>query len=280
METQYRTQIRMDQKMEKHFVLVHGACHGAWCWYKVATLLRSAGHKVTVLDLAASGLNQKKIQEVKSFSVYLEPLMEFMASLLAEEKVVLVGHSMGGVALSVAMERFPEKVSVAVFTTAYMLNPDLNLLSISEKVEKNIDSNMDSQVMFDDGLDKRPTSFLFGPKMLESMVYQLTPPEASSINFRPLDLTLASMLVRPHPTNTDTISLEETKVTKERFGSVRRVYVIADQDIILPEEIQRWMIELNPPDEVKVISGSDHMVMLCKPRDLCTCLEEVSLQYY
>lgn len=120
--------------MEKHFVLVHGACHGAWCWYKVATLLRSAGHKVTVLDLAASGLNPKKIQEVKSFSVYLEPLMEFMATLLAEEKVVLVGHSMGGVALSVAMERFPEKVSVAVFTTAYMLNPDLNLLSISEKV--------------------------------------------------------------------------------------------------------------------------------------------------
>ncbi|KAL8117565.1 hypothetical protein AgCh_015447 [Apium graveolens] len=225
----------MDQKMEKHFVLVHGACHGAWCWYKVATLLRSAGHKVTVLDLAASGLNQTKIHEVKSFSVYLEPLMEFMASLLAEEKVVLVGHSMGGVALSVAMERFPEKVSVAVFTTAYMLSPDLNLLSISEKVEKNIESNMDSQ-----------------------------------------DLTLAIMLVRPHPTNMDTISLEETKVTKERFGSVRRVYVVADQDIILPEEIQRWMIELNPPDEVKVITGSDHMVMLCKPQELCICLEEVS----
>ncbi|XP_074325168.1 methyl jasmonate esterase 1-like [Apium graveolens] len=257
----------MDQKMEKHFVLVHGACHGAWCWYKVATLLRSAGHKVTVLDLAASGLNQTKIHEVKSFSVYLEPLMEFMASLLAEEKVVLVGHSMGGVALSVAMERFPEKVSVAVFTTAYMLSPDLNLLSISEKVEKNIESNMDSQVMFDDGLDKRPTAFLFGPKMLESKLYQLTPPE---------DLTLAIMLVRPHPTNMDTISLEETKVTKERFGSVRRVYVVADQDIILPEEIQRWMIELNPPDEVKVITGSDHMVMLCKPQELCICLEEVS----
>ena len=124
----------MDQKGEKHFVLVHGACHGAWCWYKLATLLRSAGHKVTVPDLAASGANLKKVQEVHSFSVYLEPLMEFMASLLADEKVVLVGHSMGGVALSVAMERFPGKVSVAVFTTAYMLNPDLNLLTISEKV--------------------------------------------------------------------------------------------------------------------------------------------------
>lgn len=49
------------------------------------------------------------------------------------------------------------------------------------QVEKKTDSYMDSQVMFDDGLDKPPTAFLFGPKMLESKVYQLTPPEASTI---------------------------------------------------------------------------------------------------
>lgn len=54
------------------------------------------------------------------------------------------------------------------------------------QVEKNIDSYMDSQVMFDEGLDKRPTAFLFGPKMLESKVYQLTPPEASTIYYRAL----------------------------------------------------------------------------------------------
>ncbi|OVA10518.1 hypothetical protein BVC80_8985g55 [Macleaya cordata] len=40
---------------KKHLVLVHGACHGAWCWYKLATLLRTAGHRVTALDLGASG---------------------------------------------------------------------------------------------------------------------------------------------------------------------------------------------------------------------------------
>ena len=39
----------------KHFVLVHGLCHGAWSWYKVTTALESAGHRVTALDLAASG---------------------------------------------------------------------------------------------------------------------------------------------------------------------------------------------------------------------------------
>lgn len=263
----------MDEKIKKHFVLVHGACHGAWCWYKVATLLRSDGHKVTILDLAASGVNEKQVQEVHSFSVYLEPLMEFMASLSEEEKVVLVGHSMGGVALSVAMEKFPEKIAVAVFATAYMLSPDLDLLTISNEVEKKRESFMDSQFLFDKGLDRGPTTVLLGPKLMESKLYQLSPPE---------DLTLATMLVRPYSLNphTDAKSLEEIRVTKERFGSVHRVYVVADQDLLLLEEIQRWMIESNPPDDVKVIKGSDHMIMFSKSQKLCICLEEISQQYY
>ncbi|MFY0539440.1 hypothetical protein [Nannocystis pusilla] len=35
----------------KHFVLVHGAWHGAWCWATTARLLMARGHRVTPLDL-------------------------------------------------------------------------------------------------------------------------------------------------------------------------------------------------------------------------------------
>lgn len=51
--------------------------------------------------------------------------MDFMASLVGDDdkdRVVLVGHSFGGLGVSLAMERFPEKISVAVFITAYMPN--------------------------------------------------------------------------------------------------------------------------------------------------------------
>lgn len=51
----------------KHFIPVHGLCHGAWCWYKVVTVLRSEGHRVTALDLAASGVHPARIDEVHSF---------------------------------------------------------------------------------------------------------------------------------------------------------------------------------------------------------------------
>ncbi|KAI8566192.1 hypothetical protein RHMOL_Rhmol02G0020900 [Rhododendron molle] len=70
----------MDKKV-KHFVLVHGAGHGAWCWYKVATQLRAAGHRVTALDMAASGVHPKQVDELRSMPDYLRPLMEFMESL-------------------------------------------------------------------------------------------------------------------------------------------------------------------------------------------------------
>jgi pimeloyl-ACP methyl ester carboxylesterase len=106
----------------KQFVLVHGICHGAWCWYKLAALLKSAGHRVTALDLGASGVNPKRLDEVHSISDSLKPLTDFLASLPQEERVILVGHSYGGMGISLAMESFPDKISVAVYVTAFMPN--------------------------------------------------------------------------------------------------------------------------------------------------------------
>ncbi|GMN75672.1 hypothetical protein TIFTF001_056869, partial [Ficus carica] len=76
-----------------HFVLVHGACHGAWCWYKVAAQLKSTGHKVTALDLAASGIHPKQVHEVHSLSDYVEPLLDYMASLPPEKRVTVWAES-------------------------------------------------------------------------------------------------------------------------------------------------------------------------------------------
>lgn len=100
----------------KHFVLVHGICHGAWNWYKIIALLKAAGHRVTALDLGGCGVNSISISD------YLQPLTDFLASLPEEENVILVGHSYGGIAISLAMESFPNKISVAVYVTAFMPN--------------------------------------------------------------------------------------------------------------------------------------------------------------
>nr|TKS13580.1 hypothetical protein D5086_0000050740 [Populus alba] len=94
------------------FVLIHGSASGAWAWYKVKTMLEAAGHSVTALDMSASG-------------------------------VVLVAHSLGGLNVAFAMEKFPEKISLAVFVTAflpdtehrpsYMLEKDLSLQTLLKR---------------------------------------------------------------------------------------------------------------------------------------------------
>lgn len=104
---------------KKHFVLVHGFCLGAWCWYKLAAALKSNGSRVTALDLDGSGARPDR---ASSFSDYVRPLIDFLASLPDGETVILVGHSYGGIPISAAMEDFPAKISLAVFLTAYMPN--------------------------------------------------------------------------------------------------------------------------------------------------------------
>ncbi|CAI9752823.1 unnamed protein product [Fraxinus pennsylvanica] len=112
---------------QKHFVLVHGACHGAWCWYKLVTHLRSKGHQVTILDMAAAGVHPKHLEELTSFTDYYNPLPEFMVALTPDERLILVGRSLGEICISLAKERFPRKIEVVVFATAFMPGPELDI---------------------------------------------------------------------------------------------------------------------------------------------------------
>ncbi|CAI8606736.1 unnamed protein product [Vicia faba] len=256
----------------EHFVLVHGAYHGAWCWYKVATMLKSAGHNVTTVELAASGINPIQVQEIRQISQYYEPLMTFMESLPPNEKVILVGHSIGGVSTSVAMEKFPDKISVAVFVTAYVLSQNLTYPTIQQEEARRITNLMDSKFFFFDGPNKPATARLLGPKYLASSLYQLSPPE---------DLTLALSLVRPDPLYNDVELLKkETAVTNDRNGRVPKIFVISKSDNLITEDFQKWIIERSGPfAEVKVINDSDHMVMFSKPQNLTSILIKIAHKY-
>jgi hypothetical protein len=49
------------------FVLVHGSCHGGWCWKKVTPLLRKYGHDVYFPTLTGLG---EVILYLKILSLY------------------------------------------------------------------------------------------------------------------------------------------------------------------------------------------------------------------
>ncbi|KAJ8441933.1 hypothetical protein Cgig2_020078 [Carnegiea gigantea] len=250
----------------KHFVLIHGACLGAWSWYKLIPPLKSYGHNVTAIDLAASGINLLRASDIRTFSDYSKPLMDFMESVPSTEKVILVGHSFGGAAISQAMELFPEKISVAVFVTASMPGPSLPLSEIVQKAINRIGSALDNKLNFDNGPNSPPTSFIFGAQYTTQVIYEFSPPQ---------DPALAILLVRTVPLT----SAEELVFTEARYGSVKRVFIIAEKDRVLTKEDQEWMIEKNPPSRVETISGSDHMVMTSKTPQLVAHLLDIARDF-
>ncbi|XVE82727.1 hypothetical protein DITRI_Ditri16bG0029400 [Diplodiscus trichospermus] len=93
---------------------------------------------------------------------------------------------------------------------------------------------MDSQFGYINGMDQPATSLLFGPNFTASKLYQLSPPE---------DLTLALTLARPVGLYKDDELNRDTAVTKEKYGSVPRVYIVCNKDNVIKEDFQRWIIE-------------------------------------
>nr|GEV57036.1 salicylic acid-binding protein 2-like [Tanacetum cinerariifolium] len=256
---------------QKHFVLVHGACHGAWSWFKLKPLLEAAGHRVSALDLSASGTNTKVIQEVATLSDYTKPLLELMAIIPKEEKVVLVGHSLGGMNIALAMEKFPEKVSVGVFLSAFM--PDYEHISsyVLDQYNERTPAEdwCDTKFLPFNAENECEHSMFFGPKFMSSKLYQLCSDE---------DRELGITLIRP-----GSLYLKDLRggkhFTKGGYGSVRRLYVVCDQDEGIKKVFQQWMIDNNPVEDVKELKGVDHMAMLCDPKQLSDCLVDLALQY-
>ncbi|XP_015944394.1 methyl jasmonate esterase 1-like [Arachis duranensis] len=253
-----------------HFVLVHGSCHGAWSWYKVITLLKSRGHNVTALDLAASGVNQKNASELKSISEYFEPLTKFMASSVDEgQRVVLVGHSFGGFAISYAMEHFPHKISVAVFITAFMPSP-LNVSPVYQMVISELEPVQDNRFTYNKGPNKSATTFIFGPHYLASRLYQHSPKQ---------DWNLETTLMRAFRLFSNEDVTKVLTLSHAKYGSVSRVYVVSEKDVLITPNLQRRIIKDNPPNRVVEIAGSDHMVMMSKPKDLYLQLQSIAANY-
>lgn len=91
--------------------------HGAWCWEKIIPSLEAAGHQVITIDLPGHGEDQTPISEV-TFDVYANRVVEIIDEL--DREVILVGHSMGGIAVSQAAEYRPNRIKSLVYITAFL----------------------------------------------------------------------------------------------------------------------------------------------------------------
>jgi len=101
------------------FVLIHGAWHGGWAWRRVAPLLRRAGHEVYAPSL--TGLGDRA--HLARHDIDLELHIQDVVSLLEMEDlndVILLGHSYGGMVVTGAADRVPQRVRRLVYLDAFV----------------------------------------------------------------------------------------------------------------------------------------------------------------
>jgi pimeloyl-ACP methyl ester carboxylesterase len=99
------------------YVLVPGACHGAWWYDDLADQLRSNGHRV--LAITPTGVAERA--HLLHAGVNLEThIADVMAELAAHnvEQAVLVGHSYGGMVITAVADRLPQQVDSLVYIDA------------------------------------------------------------------------------------------------------------------------------------------------------------------
>ncbi|CAN5478543.1 alpha/beta hydrolase [soil metagenome] len=113
---------------KKTFVLVHGAWQAAWVWQDVKTQLESRGQKVIVVELPAHGADTTSPLNV-SIDLYRDKVIAAITKI--NGKIILVGHSMGGVVITAVAEKIPKQIEKLVYIGAFLPANGQSLLDLA-----------------------------------------------------------------------------------------------------------------------------------------------------
>ncbi|KAG6552257.1 hypothetical protein Mapa_006107 [Marchantia paleacea] len=249
------------EKCKPTFVLVHGAGMGGWCWFKIMSELKQQGFDAVAIDLAAAGIHPADANSVTTIAQLAQPLVDFVANFSDQNNLILVGHSMGGISISRAMELYPEKVQLAVYVAAVMPLDGDNFYQTLTKESQNA-KNDQITLVFTSPDSAIPTSGFLKQENIKKVLLNRSPPE---------DVELVKLLYRPvafGPT-LDTIHL-----TPERYGVVEKHYIKLLDDFGFFPRDQQHNIDRNSEglgSNVYTID-SDHAVQLSHPKTLTDML--------
>jgi pimeloyl-ACP methyl ester carboxylesterase len=235
------------------FILIHGACHGGWCWERVVPLLEAKGHRALAPDLPGMGQDKTPLETVTAdlWNTFLADLIKAQA-----EPVVLVGHSRGGMQVTAAAEAVPDRIKRLVYLSAF--------------VPKDGQANMElavahcSQALMAAGAQMRNHAGPgFPPEAARSLFYNTTEESWT-------DRALSKQCAEPPGP-----SMVPAHVTPERYGKVRKTYIECLEDQAITIEGQRRM-QTHANFESVVSMATDHSPFYCAPDKLAEVLESLA----
>ena len=228
------------------YVLVHGAYHGAWCYAKVAPLLKAAGHTVIAVDLPGHGDNPVPREQI-TLAAYVHHVCQIVDA--QGEPVILVGHSLGGITISQVAEERSDKIKSLVFLTAMMPMDGESRADVSVRVGEN-STVAQARVPTDDGLAATVRDDLIIPLFYEDCSAE--------------DIAVAKANLVPQANELITAKV---RLTEARYGSVPRVFIECLRDGAILIGMQRQMVAALPCETVLTLDTS-HSPFFSAPQEL------------
>lgn len=220
------------------FLLVHGSCHGAWCWDDLIPHLQAAGHTARAIDLPGHGQDQTPPSDV-TLDLYARAIVDAIT-----DPVVLVGHSMAGYPITAAANLAPEKISKLIYLCAYVPMAGKSLADMRRMAPSQ--PLLEAVVVDAD----RVTFHVDPTKAVEKFYHDVTPDRAA----------WAVSNLCPQP-----ILPQETAMTPAH--ELPRHYIRCSDDRTIPPAFQVTMTENWPAGSVTTLPTS-HSPFLSDPRGL------------
>lgn len=236
------------------YLLVHGAWHGSWCWHKVVPLLEAKGHTIVTPDLPGHG-DDKTPAATVTLNDYTERICQIAGA--QTEPVILLGHSMGGAAITQAAENCPGPVQALVYLCAFLPRNGDSLKSLGQQ---------DSESLVNANIIRLADGVLgLRPEALHGMFFE---------NCTEEDEAFARSRLGPQAAAPFGVRVE---TTADRWGRIRRYYIECTRDRAVTLKLQRKMQEHSPCQQTFSID-TDHSPFFSAPEKLADILSQIASQ--
>jgi len=95
-------------------LLIHGSCHGAWCWRDLIPALAAEGITARAIDLPSHGGDTTPVDEV-TLDLYADAILA-----ACDGSTIVLGHSMAGYPITAAAQKDPSKIAALIYLCAYV----------------------------------------------------------------------------------------------------------------------------------------------------------------
>jgi pimeloyl-ACP methyl ester carboxylesterase len=116
------------------FVLVHGSCHGGWCWKKLIPHLSRKGHDVYAPTLTGLGERSHFVSRCIGLDTHILDIIQVLEYENLSE-VFLVGHSYGGAVIGGAADKIPQRIRHLVYLDAYIPQDNKSVFDLEPGLE-------------------------------------------------------------------------------------------------------------------------------------------------